>query len=303
MTRHASMDELALLDAGELRRRKAVKVAAHVAGCTRCSQQRAELAAVPAVLAAAPYPAVPETVSVRIEAALRVEVNHRLAAAPATEAGRRDLPARSRPERAGAGQRGWHLPGLSIAATRLAAAAGVAALVGGGGYLVASNLPSGAGPSSSAALPAPATQPMRAGPLVTYGSRGSQHTIHSVNSSMNFVPAQLRTQVLSAYHEAQLEGEAGTASSSASASAPASFGPLNSNAAGTGAETRLAGCLDAVGAGRSVLLLDVAKYESKYAVIIVLGSTATTQAEVVVTGGTCSAGAPDVLARVPLGHL
>jgi hypothetical protein len=310
MTRHASAEELARLNVGDLRRRKSVRVAAHVAGCVRCTRVRQELAEVPAVLATTPYPALPDTVCVRVEAALQIEVSERLSTAPATEAGRRDLPARGGRRRALAGPGGWHLPGLSVPVTRLVAAAGAVVLVGGGGYLLATDLPSGAGtgsPSSSAALPAP-VQPMSLGPDVSYGSPGSQHTVETVSSATNFEPAQLRGQALDAYHEAQLKGAAGTRSSG-SGSAPTELGPQNSNAAaGAGAEgssagTHLAGCIGAIGPGRTVLLLDLAKYQGKPATIIVFGSTATSQAEVVVAARGCSTASPDVLARAPLGHL
>jgi hypothetical protein len=312
MTRHASAEELALLAEGELRRRKATKISAHLAGCTQCLQLRAELTAVPAVLSGVPYPPLPATVSVRIESAIRVEVNHRIAEAPATEAGRGFLPARNRRQRAGAVQRGWHLPGLSVPATRLVAAAGAVVLVSGGGYLVASNLTSGV-PTSSSSSAAPSTsQPMTAGPDVTYGSPGSQHTIHSVSSSTDFVPKQLRAQALDAYHEAQVKGEAGNVSlggTSAPSAAPvhgSAASPLQSNAAagsGGGVATRLAGCMKAVADGRMVVLLDLAKYEGKPAMIIVLGSTGPSQAEVIVTTDGCSATSPNVLTRAPLGHL
>jgi hypothetical protein len=310
MTRHASPDELARLNAGDLRRRKSVKIAAHVAGCTRCTRVRQELAEVPAVLAATSYPALPDAVCVRVEAALRIEVSERVSAAPATEAGRRDVPARSRPRRTLAGQEGWHLPGISVPATRLVAAAGTVVLLGGGGYLLATDLPSGAGSSpssSSAALPAP-VQPMSLGPDVNYGSPGSQHTVQSVSSTTDFEPAQLRDQALGAYHEAQLKGAVG-AKSSGSGRAPTELGPQNNNSAagnGTGASsvgTRLAGCIDAIEPGRTVLLLDLAKYQGTPATVIIFGSTRTSQAEVVVTTDTCSATSPDVLARAPLGHL
>lgn len=307
MTRHASADELARLNVGELRRRKSVRIAAHVAVCTRCTRIRQDLAEVPAVLASAPYPPMPDSVAVHIQAAIRVEVNERLTAAPATEADRRELPVRSRRQRADAAPGGWRLPGLSVAATRMAAAAGAVVVVGAGGYLVATNVHTGATtPASSAALPAP-NQPMSLGPNVTYGSPGSQHTVHSVSSSTNFVPAQLRSQALTAYREAELRGAAGSQSPGPT-SAPAGLGPLNSNtsagASGTaGVGSRLAGCIDAIGPGRSVLLIDVARYQGSPATIIVFGSTATSQAEAVVTANSCSATSPDVLARAPLGHL
>jgi hypothetical protein len=81
--------------------------------------------------------------------------------------------------------------------------------------------------------------------------------------------------------------------------------PLQSNAAATSGSgnARLAGCMKAVADGRMVLLLDLARYEGKPAVIVVLGSTATSEAEVIVTSSGCSAASPDVLTRAPLGHL
>jgi hypothetical protein len=307
MTRHASTEELARLNVGDLRRRKSVKIAAHVAGCVRCTRIRSELTEVPAMLAATPYPPPPDTVYVRIESALRIEVSERLSAAPSTEAGRRELPSRTRRQRASAGREGWHLPGLSISATRLVAAAGTVMILGGGGYLLATELPSGAGSSSSssAAVPAPA-QPMTLGPDVTYGNPGSQHTVETVSSSTNFEPAQLRSQALGAYREAQLKGAAGTQSSSG-ASAPTNLAPAHGNAAAgagaAGSGSQLAGCIAAVAPGRIVLLLDLAKYQGKPATVIVFASSSTSQAEVVVTANSCSAKSPDVVARAPLGHL
>lgn len=308
MTRHASAEELARLNVGDLRRRKSVRIAGHLAVCMRCTRVRQELTEVPGVLAATPYPALPDTVSVRVEAALRIQVNERLSAAPASEGGRRDVPGRSRRRRTLPGQGSWRLPGLSVPATRLVAAAGAVILVGGGGYLLATDLPSGSGTSSSsssAALPAP-VQPMSLGPDVSYGSPGSHHTVQTVSSSTDFEPAQLRGQALGAYHEAQLKGAAGTQSSSGSA--PTELGPQQGNSAagagagGASAGTRLAGCIDAIGPGRTVVLLDLAKYQGKPATIIVFGSTTTSPAEVVVASDTCSATSPDVLARAPLGH-
>ncbi len=304
MTRHASTDQLASLAVGELRSRKAARITAHVAGCAQCTHVSQELAEVPVVLAAAPYPPLPHTVDVRIEAALRIEVNQRLSIAPGSEAHRRDLPVRSRRQRGWTTRGGWHLPGLSVSATRLVGAAGALALIGGGGYLLASNLPAGVGTSSSSSASVPnQAQTLTQGPSVTYGSPGSQHTVDSVSSSTNFQPSQLRSQALGAYHEAELKGEAGT-SSSGGASAPTTMTPLNNSAAAAGgAGSRLAGCMDAIGAGRTVLLIDNARYDGQPATITIIAGTATSQAEVVVTASTCSASSPDVLARAPLGHL
>jgi hypothetical protein len=306
MTRHASADDIARLTGGAIRGRKAAKVAAHVAGCAQCTQVRAQLAEVTITLAGARYPPLPETVTATILAALRVEMNTRLAAAPAPEAARSDLPARHRRQQVSPPMVPWRLPGLSVPVTRLVATAGALVVIGGGGYLVASNLASGVAPSSSSSA---AVQPMSRGPDVTYGSPGSQHTIHSVSSSTNFVPGMLRNQALGAYYEAEQRGEADN-QASANANGPASLGPLPtsttasvSGVAGRPVGSRLAGCIDALGPGRSVLLVDIAKYAGEPATIIVFGSTATSQAEVIVTADSCSYLNPTVLARAPLGHL
>lgn len=299
MTRHASTVVLASLAAGELGRRKTARVSAHVAGCARCTRLSQQLSEVPAILANTPYPALPDTVSVQIQTAIRVEVNSRVAAAPVTEAGRRDLP--TAPRRQPVGQRGWHLPGLSVAATRLVAAAGAVVLVGGAGYLLARDLPSGVTSSpSSAALPAPA-QPMTPGPNVTYGHAGSQRAVHTVVSSTNFVPSELRSQAIAAVREAESRGES-TVAPSASASAPTALAPLN-GASASAVGSGLAGCIDTVGPGRTVLLIDEARYGGKPATIIVFAGSTTTQAEALVVTDTCSASSQDVLARAPLGYL
>src|SRR5262245_398984 len=119
--KHPNADHLASLAVGELRPRKAAKIQAHVAQCEQCARDCEQLNAIAAILASASYPPMPENLSARIESAISSEARQRLAAMPATEAGRRDLPAR-RPRATAGG--GWHLPVLSAAATRLAAVGG-----------------------------------------------------------------------------------------------------------------------------------------------------------------------------------
>src|SRR5258708_35547076 len=108
--KHMSMDQLASLTVGELRPRNAAKIQAHVTQCEQCTQVGQQLNAIPAILASATYPPIPQNLSARTDSAISREAWQRQAAMPATETGRRDLPARRPRARAGSG---WHLPGLS----------------------------------------------------------------------------------------------------------------------------------------------------------------------------------------------
>ena len=169
--KHPSADQLARLAVGELRPRKAAKIQAHVAQCEQCTQVCQQLNAIAAILASASYPPMPENLSARIASAISSEARQRLAAMPATEPVRRDVAARL--PGAGAGG-GWHLPGLSAAATQLAAAAGAVVIAAAGSYLAADNV--GISVTRSPSSPLAAQQPRRSrcrpGPTSPTASRG-----------------------------------------------------------------------------------------------------------------------------------
>jgi hypothetical protein len=303
-SRHASADELASLSADALRSRKAARIDRHLAGCEQCTQLSRQLDTVPILLADAQYPPMSESFSVRIEAALAVESRQRLAALPATEAGRRELPAQHRRR---AARTSWHLPGLSVAVTRLVAAGGALAIVAAGGYEIATHAGSGAttSPSAGSAAAPAQVQQMSLGPDVTYGQPGAQHTIHAVQSSADFAPASLSTQAVDAVHAAQAKGASAgePASGAPGASRAQSNGLIGSAAPSAGPVTRLAGCLNLIAAARDVLLVDIARFNHKPATIIVIAATASSPAEAWVVGSSCSASAKDVLAHVVLGHI
>lgn len=274
--KHPAADQLARLAVGELRPRKAAKIQAHVAQCEQCTRVRQQLNAIAAILASASYPPMPENLSARIASAISSEAKQRLAAMPATEPARRDLPAR-RP-RAGAGG-GWHPPGLSAAATQLAAATGAVVIAAAGSYLAAGNVGTSVtrSPSSPLAGAAAPAQQMSPGPDVTYGQPGSLHTIRVVESHTNFVAAHLRTEAISAVHAAE-------AVDAFAAQPPASTAAaLTSSAAGPAADgpsaRRLAGCIGLIAPGQSILVIDVARYQGKPAAVIVTAATVVSDAE------------------------
>ena len=297
--KHPSADQLARMAVGELRPRKAAKIQAHVAQCEKCAQIHEQLNAIAAILASASYPPMPENLSARIEAAISSEARQRLAAMPATEAGRGDLPARRPRVRADGG---WHLPGLSAAGTRLVGAVGAVAIAAAGSYLVAGNVGTSVTrlPSSPLAGAAAPAQQMSLGPDVTYGQPGSLHTVRAVESHANFVASHLRAEAISAVHAAEAvdvfpaQPSASTASSlTGSAADPSAHEP---SARG------LAGCIGLIAPGQTVLLIDIARYQGKPASVIVTAATVVSEAEAWVAGSSCSATTKDVLTQAAVGY-
>jgi hypothetical protein len=306
MIRHASAEELASLDLDGLKPRKAARMEAHVAGCVRCTQLSSEVSAVPATLASLSYPPMPASLSAKIDTALASESAQRVASAPASEAGRRDLPERSS-RRARTSRARWHLPGMSVLTTRVAAAAGALVIVGIGGYEIASHVGNNtanttASSSGSVAAPSALAGRMNFGPDIRYGAQASTKTIRSVTSDTNFTTAGLGAQALAAVQAAAVRGDLGAQATTGPAPNAAAK-PAHGNANGSSApqsDSQLASCVDGLVGNRTVLLVEQAKYEGSPATIIVTAQTATRGAEVWAVGPTCSASHPDVLNHLML---
>jgi hypothetical protein len=298
--KHPSANQLASLAVDELRPRKAAKVEAHVAQCEQCTRTCLQLGAIRAILASVSYPPMPENLSARIGSAISREAQQRLAASPATETGRRDLPARRMRAVVGGG---WHLPGLSVAATRLAGAVGALVLAVPGSYLMAESVGTGVtrSPSSPLAGAAAPAQHMSPGPDVTYAQPGPLHTVRAVESPVNFVPAHLRAEAISAVHAAE-DLDAFPALRSASTATSLSGGVSEASFDSPGAR-RLAGCVGLLAPGQTVLLIDIARFQGKPASVIVTAATVVSEAEARVVGPSCSATSKDVLTQAALGYL
>ena len=292
---HPSTDQLASLTVSGLRPGKTAGIQAHLARCEPCAQVSQQLNAIPAILASATYPAMPENLAARTGSAISREAQQRLAAMPATETGRRDLPAR-RPRAATSG--GWHLPGLSAAATRLAAAAAAVILAVAGSYRVAEIAGTSITPSSPHA--GATSQQMSLGPDVTYGQ--SRHTIRAVKSDTTFVAAHLRTQAISAVHAAEAR-DVIAAKPSASAATQLTGRVADTAAGSPVTASRLAGCIGLIAPGRTVLLIDIARYQGTPATLIVTAATGVNEAEAWVARSSCSAATKDVLTQAALGNL
>jgi hypothetical protein len=282
--------------------------------CAECALQSQELDGVSSLLAAASvhYEAIPEQFSVRIEAALAAESSHRLASEPETEAGRRDLPTRARPE----GRRAGQLWGFRFSgpAARVLAAAGALVIVGAGGYEIATHVTPGASStsapsSSSRRLPSAAGlhaagAGIAQGPNVTYQSQGHFKSVTPIATETDFKSNKLGGQVLTMLAAASEKGAIPSAAgrapsplnstSSPSVPIPDSFGTLNRG--------QLAGCIAEIAGARAVLLVDLAEFNGRRATIIVLGVGIPNPAVVWVVGTACGPTNRDVLAHLTLSH-
>lgn len=332
MSRHATLDELARLGADDLRPRKAAKVGRHLAVCSACMQVSEQLAGVPALLSSVFFPEMPETVSIRIGSVLAAEAAQRVAAEPATEAGRRDLPVRPaasglgrfRPHRPSSGgqQDGrstWRLP---VHATRVVVTAAAILVVGVGGYEIASHA-GGAAISASgssgthASVPAPLTSRAAVGAPVTYRQGGSTKSIKTLTSGTNFRPSTLTHQAAVAVSEAKHQGvHSGRVASGSNSynnlAAPtaSATGVRDTLGAAAPGSSQLTGCVDRViTPGQVVLLVERARFNDIPATIIVTvppwasGTNPPKDADIWVVGQACSATNSDVLDHVRVARL
>lgn len=302
MKRHASADELADLAAGAVKPRKAGKIAAHLASCAHCTEVSSQLSGVSRMLASVATPPMPAHLSDRIEAALASESVQRLASEPATEAGRRDLPASGhhpRPSR----QR-WRIFGLSGPASRLVAAAGALVIIGAGGYEIATHVSTNAGTRGTASSAGSGHVPpnqLKYGPNVSYRQAGATKSLATVTADTNFTGAKLGAEAVAAVKAARQNG---VVPGSAAVSKSAASAPAATHATGASQGTnspnqgRLTGCVDKIAAGKAVLLVELANFDGRSATIIVIASVNSNSASVWAVRSTCSAANTQVLDHV-----
>jgi len=310
---HADAETLAAFREDLLSRRKAGRVSAHLAACPRCAALDAQLAEVTALLTSTTAPPVPDTLTARIEAALAAEAAARSGQAARSGAGvpRSAAPADTVPAGAadgrGTGGRGpsRHAPGRSRLALRAAAVAAAVAVVAGGGYGVARLLSPGspaatgtAGPAAPPAARNPVTLPSMSARAGGVGAPAAgEHTSSNgtaaprlLSSGTNYQPGRLGAQAAAVL--TQVERTARGAASPGPLAAP-----LNSS---TGLFPGLQFCLALVAPGQRPLLIDVARYHSHPAAIIVLPATAHAPIRALAVAPGCTATTAHVLATAPL---
>jgi hypothetical protein len=309
--------------------RRAARIAAHLAECPRCAEVDAQLAAVTAALARTSTPPMPASLAARLDAALAAEAAARSAAgaaagqadpaedaAPAGPADRagagRAAPLTARAPR-GPGTRRGHAgprpsgpgptglgptgPGRragrpragSRLSLRIAAAAAVVVLAGGGyaiarvvsagGQETAASSSGAAASGNAASRPAGSALAPEAAPRVPAG-------LPLVASGTTYRAGQLPAQVAAVLKRYPAPGHVGAAPSAA-----------GTGAAGTetAAFPHLAECVSHVAGGQHPRLVDIARYGSRPAAVIVVPVPGTATVHVSVVGPGCSGQGGDII--------
>jgi len=286
---HLDTDVLAEFRAGLITGRRGVKIAAHLAGCDRCTALDDKLAGVSALLASVPAPSMPDSVAQRLDTVLAAEVT------------RKNYPERGqvdRPGESGAPDRPGAKRGFRLATWRVLVPVGAAVvLLAGGGYglsLIAhsprsqTTASSAAGRTSplsssaagSAAKSAGTSVPSAAAPPVSGGAAGRREmppahlSVRVATSGTDFVSAKPKL-------EQQLK---------AALSAPEGTTHI--------ASTQTRGCVQNVAGNASLIRVYSAHFEGRPATIIVARTGQDDTAWVVGPG--CSAASRDLLATVTL---
>jgi hypothetical protein len=277
---HPDTDVLAEFREGLITGRRGAWISAHLAGCERCTALDEQLARVRSVLAAAPAPAMPDSVARRLDMALAAEVAHRGAAREdqaerADGDGTRELPAPRRPRR----DRGFRLLALRV----LAPVAAVVVLAAGGYGLsrgLGSSTESAASSSGSAAR---AAQPSAAGGARVAGpAQGTVPRVHRITPANFSLVTGHRN--LTRAHLAQQVRAALTV-------------PLSARTTTT-PHSQLRGCVGKVAGGHTLELVESVRFEGSPATLIVAytGSAGTAW----IAAPDCSATDRDVLATTSL---
>ena len=308
MRRHADAETLAAFREELLPRRKAARVSAHLAVCSRCAELDAQLTEVSALLTTSTAPPMPDALTARIEAAIAAEAAARAAStadravatadgtattadgtvvAGAAGRGTGSHDRAARPSRLPGG------PGRARLALRVAAVTAAVVVVAGGGYGVTRLLtanPESATSASAGSEAAPAAGGHGAASEKTAGGAGfpgaagnSAPAVRIVSSGTNYQPGQLKTQVSAVFARHRAGARAATGTSPAyQPAAPA---------------RRVPACVPHVTGGKRPLLVDLAKYRGQPATVIVIPGATSGTLRALVVAGTCSATTGRVLAR------
>ncbi len=311
MNDHVDIGLIAAFREGLLEPAAGDRVGRHLSGCAACAQRQAALEQVTARLAEAPSPRLPPELGRRLDAALAAEIADCEAVMDIGDGRRPRARRANRPARERVGrERAWHRPagrepaghglgsrersgrqrpsrGVMATALRpLAAAASVCLLAGGGYLLVRSVTQNSPGAPSSAA--AAGKQRAKSGaalaprvPMSGQPSRSAE-AFTIVGSGTNYLPPQLRVQALSV---AQRYG--GTVPS-AGKTGEMPMQPSRANPS-------LPGCLHRVTGGQQPLLVDMARYDGRSAIVIIATESGDAVGRLWVVGMGCSSADGEVI--------
>jgi hypothetical protein len=305
MRGHPDGETIAAFREDLLPARKAARVAAHLAECPRCAEVDAQLAAVTAALARTPTPPMPASLAARLDAALAAEAAARPAAdvsagdadrtAPADRSalpaarahrGPGTGPGPGGPGPGGPGRRGRPRAGSRLS-LRIAAVAAAVVVLAGGGYAVARVVAGGQETSSAGSSTAASAGAASRSSGSALGPEAAPRAAPSaglplVASGTTYRAGQLPAQVAAVLKRNSAQGHA-------AAPPPAAAG------AGATAFPHLAECVSHVAGGQRPRLIDIARYGTQPAAVIVVPVPGTTTVRVSVVGPGCSAEGGDII--------
>lgn len=284
---HPDTEAIASFRAGLIDGFRGRRLAAHIAGCARCTAVGDQLGAVSSVLASVSAPALPEAFERQISAAIAAEATAREPAASPAQAQAspdhpprraRPRPARSRNVPSVPGVRGLRLrPALAFVPV-------VACLLAGLGYL-ASDLsgstspsvaegPDTSGPAMAAASSSASSAPFRAeAKSPGIGAAGAVPTaVPSASAASSaFEVIQSGTRYQASTLRAQVRAEVATTNTT--------LHGLGTQAASSGSDavvpsSPLIGCVLSVTGGVGPIFVDKASYQGKSAYVIVVSDRA-----------------------------
>jgi hypothetical protein len=275
-TTHPDTDVLAEFQAGLATGRRGARIAAHLAGCDRCSALRDDLAGISALLAAVPAQAMPDRVAQRLDSALAAEVARRIDSKRA----RGDSPRRRGTAARPARNRGWRLVSVRVlapaAAVVLAAAGyGLSQLPHGSGNLASPSSGVAGAAKSAGSANAPALTPSSGVAARAEPERMSPASFPFWTSHTNFLPGTLKQQVQAALRVAESAG--------ATQAAPAA----------------VMACVRHVAGSANPLMVESARYQGQAATIIVMRASKGEVALVAGAGCSASHGKPLATTTVP----
>jgi hypothetical protein len=327
MRDHPDGETIAAFREDQLPGRKAARIAAHLAECPRCAEVDAQLAAVTAALARTPAPPIPASLAARLDAALAAEIAARSAAgasaghadsaehaaptgsaeraapaghpapaghtgSPAARAHRgpgtgpgHTGPGHSGPGPGGPGRRGRPRAGSRLS-LRIAAVAAAVVVLAGGGYAVARVVAGGQETSSSgssSAASGSAASPSSGAALAPEAvPRAPSAGLPLVHSGTTYRAGQLPAQVAAVLKRYPAQGHPGAAPPVAAGTRSAAFPHLDE-------------CVSHVAGGQRPRLVDIARYGTQPAAVIVVPVPGTTTVRVSVVGPGCSVQGGDII--------
>jgi hypothetical protein len=294
-TSHLDADVLAEFRAGLIAGRRKRQIAAHLAGCARCTAVAGQLADLSALLAAIPAPAMPDSVAHRLDTVLAAEVaRHDSAERAVVHRSRHRAPASRLPRWPSQRLMTMRVLAPTAAVAVILAAGGYGlSLIGGGSQPAPSSAAAPAEAPAASAVPSPARVSYEAGNTTSraFNSEAGRAAVGITPSRTDYLRVTLRSQLEGALRAPAGPGRAQPAAQTPDAQAPSA---------------QLQACLQRLTSGIRpgvLTLVQSAHFAGRPALVIVASSGGGYVAWVVAPGWAgpgCSATSAGVLATTTL---